>query len=278
MTNNAQPDGIATALKLIVQNGVDAEAGRNMHLADYNAVAIPNDYSIHKLEGLSLTRDRSRGTYTTALLDDFARFANEHNETTRTFIDARNWSAAAILNWKLDGAQGHCDFMARLVIEPSPEWDALRRLHGMKFTQRGLIDFIEDWTHCIPSFGDLAGNSMTMPQAIAAIRDIKVASQKTNFNNAAEMRTERGMLETIEARDSDKWPAHMGWACTPAFALQPIVADVRLSVLTSHDTPTIAARIVAFDALREHVAHNFSTLLQSKLETQPFAGHFEAGL
>jgi len=278
MAANNAPDGIATALRHITGLAMDAEHIRNEALDGYNAIAIPVDYNIHKLEGLAPQRDRARGSYTTSLVEDFARFANEHKDTTRTFVDAKAWGAAAILNWRAaDGRQGHCDYMARLHVEPSPEWQALAHMHGQKFTQRGLIDFLEDWTHAIPGFSDFAGNSMTAAAAVAAIREVKVQTNKTSFNNAKDMQTERGMLESIEARDIDKWPATMGWACTPALGLQPIVASVRLSVLTSHDTPTIAARIVAFDALREHVAMNFSMLLASKLDVPPFAGHFDAG-
>jgi len=278
MTNANSTDGIASALRYFAGLASDAEATRAEVLGPLDTIALPDGYAIHKLEGLLPTRNRPRGTFATDVVDDFARAVNEHAAFARTFVDAQEWSADGVLNFSgPGGAQGHCDFIARLKVTPSPEWLALVALHGRKFTQRDLIDFVEDWAHCIPGFGDLSGNSMTAAAAVSAFREVRVQSSKSSVNTTTPLKTEHGVLESIEARDAHKWPATMGWACTPALGLAPIVANVRLFVLTSHDTPTIAARVVAFMALRDQVARAFSMLLQSKLDAAPFAGHFRKG-
>jgi uncharacterized protein YfdQ (DUF2303 family) len=273
-------DGIATALHYVVNLAAEADQARTAMLEPYDAIALPKDHDIHRLEALTPTRNRPRGIYTTEVVEDFARAVNEQlDECVRTFVDSERWSATAVLNFSDDeGKQGHCDYLARLNVRPSPEWLALVGLQGQKFTQRGLIDFVEDWPHAIPGFTDLAGNSVTNSAAVAKFRAVAVDAQRTRYNTAEEMKTERGVLESIEARDADKWPALMTWACTPALGLQPITATVRLAVMTSHDTPTISARVVGFDTLREQVARNFAMLLTGKLDVAPFAGKFDPGV
>jgi uncharacterized protein YfdQ (DUF2303 family) len=274
-------DGIATALRDFANMAIDAENQRCNLLEEFDAIALPGGYTLHSLEKLSPFRSRSRGVYETQSLDDFARAANEPDDRwlVRTFIDAEQWSATAVLNWHLKEGSfpGHCDYLARLDVKPTPEWEALLRLHGAKFTQRGLIEFIEDWPQAIPGFNDKAGGSVTTPAALAAIRSIETQASKLTFNRAEEMKTERGVLDAIEARQLDAWPSVMGWACTPALGMPPIAATVRLSILTAQTPPMIATRVIGYEALRDQTARNFALLLNSKLDSPGFAGRFDAG-
>ena len=132
-------------------------------------IAVNNDYSIEDLEVFAHGRNRARGLLKTPSFEDFKSFvldSNPHKHDDElvvpnpapVFVDHKNVSATAILNFALKGfSQGHCDHKAILQLEPTVVWSKLNALKDRKLSQRDFAVFLEDWVSVL-EITDATGN------------------------------------------------------------------------------------------------------------------------
>ncbi|WP_196081866.1 YfdQ family protein [Escherichia fergusonii] len=232
-----------------------------------DAVALPENFSIHDLEKFNLNRFRFRGALSTACIDDFTRYSKDlADEGTRCFIDADNMRAVSVLNLGTIDEPGHADNTATLKLKKTAPFSALLSVNGERNSQKSLAEWIEDWADYLVGF-DANGDAIQATKAAAAIRKITIEANQTADFEDNDFSGKRSLMESVEAKTKDIMPV--------AFEFK---FKLRLSIITG-DRPVLVLRIIQLEAVQEEMANEFRDLLvdkfkDSKVET--FIGTFTA--
>lgn len=263
----------AQALSLIQKTAVDAEGQRAID--SHKPVAVlPVDYTLHDLEPYQLHRSQFRGVFSTSSLEAFADYtkhqranAGPHQADGKLsgFVDVDSMSARIFFDLLVkdgDGVfPGHALHTAILQLKKTAEHSAVLQVNGRQLKQVDLIEWLEDWQPNIVALADEAGTAVALPSAITAIRRLEIQT-KTNTSHTTEaLRAERTALEQVEARGAGQLPIRIVFRCVPYPGLPARDFPLRVSVITSHDKPMLALRIVNLEAITEAIAEDFRKAL-----------------
>lgn len=232
--------------------------------ADFKAVALPDRTTIVDLERFNEKRNRFRGTYKTNSVADFAEYHLVRRRAAayepQTYVDADSLKATTFFNIE---ALGHCDDIAVLTLKQSHAYQALLSLDGKRFTQRGLVDWVEDWLPNLTIYreGTVLGNA----QAIAAIRTIEINATSKMESQVSDVGARRSSLEQIEASAKGGLPTSLLMELTPAEGLSQITAEIRIQCFEDGGKPAFALRVKSIDTLKELVAEDFVAKVRYKI-------------
>lgn len=254
----------AKAIELIQSTAVDATRVLQIE-APPTTIVLPKTHELVDLERFQPHRRRFRGSLVTAAITDFVDYVKRH-PGGQAFVDGDDFNAVAFFNLgKADDAEpGHADHTATLQLKTTAPYRALLQLASLKFDQRGMIDFIEDWSDNLGAY-DAAGESVLTSRALAAIRQVSIKQTRDTDNVEGDFHKSRSTLEQVEAKSELGLPAGFFFRCEPYLGLPMREFRLRLAVLTGGDKPVLTLRPIRLEAEQEYMAQDFLELLRERI-------------
>ncbi|OTG73393.1 hypothetical protein B9T23_13650 [Acinetobacter terrae] len=234
-------------------------------------VAINDNYKVLDLEKYQDGRNRARGVLNTPSLEDFKTYVlDAQSETAPVFVDHKNVSATAVLNYSEEfHAQGHCDHLANLKLEPTVVWSKLNSLKDRKLSQRDFAVFIEDWTSVL-EITDAEGTVINPVQALAAIRNMKIDSSVTVDNSVGNLSESRSRFDKVEARSKEEFtPAYFKIYDSAYLGLDERLIVLRLIINTNDEKPVFSIQIVKEELLCNEIVQEFKEKVIELLPENP---------
>lgn len=230
------------------------------------AVIMPSERQVASLEHLLDSPVFHRVTYNTERLDDFCRYVgNARRDGTAVFVKPDGSGAQAIIDF---GDHDHPQWQrhkAGLNMKHTAEFAACLGINGKAMTQRQIIEWLEDWGH-IASGVNAAGESLTVPRIIAALRRIDLKASRAASHEDRNFGATRTAMEEIEASSGDgAMPDIIKIVCQVYPCTKQREVTLRLSLLTGDDKPTLKARIIGLDTINKEVAEEIEMEIITRL-------------
>ncbi|WP_444893413.1 DUF2303 family protein [Microbulbifer sp. TRSA001] len=225
-------------------------------------LAVPTDFRLHDLECYLPGRTRLRGAMQTIALLDFISYSLDHrkDKDSACFVDPARMSAETIFNLGTDAKPGHADFSAEVTLIKTAEYKALLDINGQRLSQKELAEFLEDYAENIVCYAP-DGEAIPISEAVAAVRCLTIeASRKADYE-VQDFKSSRSDLENIEARSEKTLPAGFKFECVPYNDLSIRTFDLRLSVITGREAPTLSVRIKRLEAAQEDMGRELQDRL-----------------
>lgn len=253
-----------SAIEHIQSTAIAAAQTLQVELPD-GIAALPDNYSLHDLEPYLAERKRFRGKMLTASIADFVSFVKGEGVKGAGFIDADDHEATVFFNLGTKDAPGHADHRAVLTLKRTAAFTALLKADGSRADQRGLIDWIEDWAGNLRAYGTNPGESKSLTEALAAIRQVTIKASKETESTEEDFRGARSTMEEVEAKSRIGLPGGFLFTCEPYLGLPSREFQLRLAVITSSEKPLLSLRIVRREAAEEAIAEDFKVTLIRKI-------------
>lgn len=249
-----------SAIRLIQQTAIGANDNRQARMPE-GTIALPDNFRIHDLDQYLENRRRYRGGFTTASLSDFVAHVIANKGESQGYIDADKLSATVFFNLGDVLSPGHGDWTATLQLKATAAYRALLGVAGKQLSQRELIEWLEDWNGNVDGFLGPDDAYVNASAAIEAIRKINIKSTKDSTHVEQERRASRSAMEEVEASAGPSLPSRINFRCEPYLGLPERSFALRLSVLTSHEEPTLVLRIASLEEQKEAIAKDFKEVL-----------------
>lgn len=243
-------------------------------------VAIHENFKVHDLEQFQAGRNRARGVLKTPSFDDFKSYVLGNTQSENSvpevkvyapvFVDHKNVSATAILNFKVVGlAQGHCDHKAVLQLEPTVVWEKLNQLKDNKLNQKRFATLLEDWASVFTATSE-TGETINIAEAINAVRNMKVGASSTTDSSVSNMQETRSVFDKVEASSTaGKLPSYFEIIDPAYVGLDDKKIRLRLVVNSSDGEPSFALQIVKEELLRNEIIQEFKEKVIALLPENP---------
>jgi len=243
-------------------------------------VAIHENFKVHDLEQFQAGRNRARGVLKTPSFEDFKSYVLNYSEfdslnpedeyPAPVFVDHKNVSATAILNFKVVGlTQGHCDHKAVLQLEPTVVWEKLNQLKDNKLNQKRFATLLEDWASVFAATSE-TGETIHIAEAINAVRNMKVGASSTTDSSVSNMQETRSVFDKVEASSTaGKLPSYFEIIDPAYVGLDDKTIRLRLVVNSSDGEPSFALQIVKEELLRNEIIQEFKEKVIALLPENP---------
>ena len=243
-------------------------------------VAIHENFNVHDLEQFQAGRNRARGVLKTPSFDDFKSYVLGNTQSENSvpevkvyapvFVDHKNVSATAILNFKVVGlAQGHCDHKAVLQLEPTVVWEKLNQLKDNKLNQKRFATLLEDWASVFAATSETS-ETIHIAEAINAVRNMKVGASSTTDSSVSNMQETRSVFDKVEASSTaGKLPSYFEIIDPAYVGLDDKTIRLRLVVNSSDGEPSFALQIVKEELLRNEIIQEFKEKVIALLPENP---------
>lgn len=252
-------------LQLIIDNAVTA-AAKTLETSAHELVVIPDSMHLQSLEQYGVGRARFRGTLHTHSLSDFANYVLRHADNSTLpsgFIDQDNMACTVLFNLGTPGNPGHGDDTATLRLQATAAYRALLGILQKPLQQQDLAEWLEDWAqHWTAQCGS---EQLSTAQAITGIRKMTIKASSQRDSVVGDMSASRSAMDQIEAASLDRLPTSFIFTCQPYEGLPSVTVELRLSVITSKETPLLKLRWVGEEAQREAIAHTFKSCLTKEI-------------
>lgn len=271
------------ALDLIQRTAVQAR-GVSKGPTELPTLVLPNregGIGVIDAEPWQKGRSRFRGMYSTNTLAEFVNYVKARADALgntptppdppglypiSVFVNAENDSAESFFNLGSIQSPGHADDRARLTLRKTAAFAALLKIIGNPWKQRQLAEFCEDWFDVMsPIYGGDNPDQPSMTKAIAAIRDITIASKAEANSVQGDMNASRSALEEIEAKSKKQLPYGFSFATAPYDGFIERTFALRLSVLPQEKEPLLAVRIVGLGDVTERIGQEFEKKVRDGL-------------
>ena len=237
---------------------------------------LPHDYDIKNLERYMPYLNRYRATMGTDSLADFVEYVGEfEQEGSHCYISTTNMKAQIVFDLGTLDHPGHQEHKASLSLTKTAAYMALLHVSDSRMSQKDLSEWIEDWAENIAAY-DTEDNPMEAKAAAAAFRRMTIEQVRKIESEVQSYSANMTAMERIEAQSKDTMPGGFTFTCTPYNGLSEYTFDVRISVLTGNDKPTLSLRIRQFEIQKEKMTTEFKELLIEKLDgscVKTFIGH-----
>lgn len=258
----------ADALKFLHTNNATALADAQSH-APANTLLHPENVELVDLQRFQPYKRRFTGQMETADLADFVKYTLDNaNRASQGFIDADRLSCRVIFDLGDTEFPGHAGWTATLALKQTAAFAALLAIDGIRETQLGLTNWLEDWAvYLVPwksgtenyeSYGALS-------KAISAIRKITIKATSESESEARDFGATRTALEEVEASSKLELPGGFYFRCEPYLGLPSREFRLRLLVITGGKEPVVALRIVQLEEAKEAIAKDFKTVVGAQL-------------
>lgn len=233
--------------------------------------AVPESINLEKLtlddiERHQPGRSRFRGIMHTHVVTEFASYVKAR-AGGEGYIDGDNLKATVFFNLGTKEAPGHGDHRAVLSMKQTAPYAAMCKADGARSDQRGLIDWLEDWTPNLQAIANTPDGGSVIPwaQAVQSIREVTISAKKEVESREGDFNAGRTAMEEIEARSKLGLPSGFLFRCEPYMGLSAREFFLRLSVLTSGDKPVLTLRVVQKEVHQEAIAEEFKALLLNEV-------------
>lgn len=242
--------------------------------------AVHANYQVLDLEKYQIGRNRARGVLKTPSFEDFKSYVLSNTQSEMSvpevkiyapvFVDHKNVSATAILNFKVIGfTQGHCDHTATLKLEPTVVWEKLNQLKDSKLDQKRFATLLEDWASVFHAV-DADDNAISIKEAIIAVRNMKVDTITSNEAEVENTREVRTAYSDIAAKaQKGQLPAKFKILDTAYVGLDEKEIELRLIVNGGSGEPVFAIQIVKEELLRNEIIQEFKEKVIKLLPDNP---------
>lgn len=239
------------------------------------SVVVPDGLSIKDVEHLLVHKRRFSGCMRTTDLQEFCRYSRDQNGEALCFVDAEKMSATSHFDLGTPSEPGHNAFTSTLQMIKTAEYQALLMICDQKITQRGVSEWVEDWSDNIAAM-DAENKPVANKRVAAALRRITVESSRSEEHEVEDTSAKRSTLESIEASSkSEPLPPHLFFNCIPYHGLQPMQFGIRLSVVTGGSEPMFVLRIKQHEAGVEAMSRELTKVLTDELGGLPvYVGSF----
>lgn len=248
---------VATAVHNAVHEAIASGTG---------VTALHMDMQVKDLETYLPHRRRQRGTFATAYVEPFCQYAQAHADKGATvFVDASEMTAHAALDLGSIEAPGHVDHHARLQLKRTAAFDALLQFSGRAHAQKDVAEFFEDWAPHVSLEFFHGGESITIGQALAAVRRITIESARKVDSEEQQLSANRTAFESVQATSKDPLPTTI-YVRTKAYPdLGERLFVLRLSILTDGTTPRLSLRIQNPEQHTEEMGRELSELVSKTI-------------
>lgn len=237
------------------------------HLTD--GVALINSKArVVDLEQYQMGRSRVRGQFHSSDIDSFNNYVsnNAEPEEVRIFVDDAAMSAIAILNFKVEGQQGHLDHKALLNAKKTVVFDTLYRMHMNRCNQKKFAEFLEDWGHIVIA-RDSEDNVIANSRAVSAIRNMRIDESAQTDSHTGNYRESRSRLESVEAKSIDgALPAYFTVKDECYQGLTERNLKLRLSIGQDEGKPEFKLEIVSLQILKDELTKEFAAIVEESFE------------
>lgn len=266
-----------TAIQEIQKASVAGALADQLAETDALVAALPGDFHLEGLERFMDGRNRFRGNMATGSMADYVRYVAE-NGKSQCFVDAENMKAKVFFNLGTQNNPGHGDNTATLQLEKTSPLRAVLSMNGLKLSQKGLAEWLEDWKESLEVV-DQHGESMTLAQAVAAVRRITIKAKAESTHTDSDFGASRSAMEEVEAKAEDRLPNIFSFRCVPYEGLDERAFTLRMSVITTGEKPQLSTRIVQLEKAQEDMAEEFKGKLADQLpeEVSVYIGSFSVG-
>jgi uncharacterized protein YfdQ (DUF2303 family) len=250
------------ALNMGTAESIAAATVALVHEAEAASVAgLPDNFTVHDLEKFLPIRRRARGTMTTQVIVDFAKYIGEHKEEgASVFVNVDNMEATAVLNLGTPADPGHADNKAVLKAKPTAAYRALLSIaNGSPASQVKVAEFLEDWGLSIVCTHD--GEIISTPKAVAAVRQITIEGLLKLENTEGQLSASRSTFEQVQATSKEQIPTLIDFTCKPYVCLSECTFQIRLGIQTGGDKPTLILRIVKQEEHQERMGDELARLI-----------------
>lgn len=261
----------ASAIKAIQQLAINAEQRNRLgDLDDISPVAIlagsKGGQVLESLERFMPSPSRYRGVYITNVLSEFVAYTNRHPGAA-CFVDDEAMNAVAYFDLGTPDAPGHGDHRAILELHATAAYEAAQDASRQDFTQKALVNFIEDWSYCLRASKSDAPDAPTssIKEFLPGIRSINIKASLDATHADRDFGASKSRLEDIEANAKGTLPAVIYMSVTPYLGFEKRELRFRLQVRTDPDEPTLQLRLVGAEKLREDLATEFKASLLEEI-------------
>ena len=236
-------------------------------LASKALVALPAHYALHDIEQYLPTRRQARGTFKTNEIPSFIAYTTAHKEMgASVFINPKEMSAVAVLNFGTADLPGHCDNIADLKLLKTAVYKSLlETANGRQLTQSAAAEFLEDWLEEGISFIGEDGNFIDPRKAIAAFRKLTIEQMRKVEASEQQLGASRSTFESAKASSETFLPVEINFACSAYEALDHRTFVLRVSIITT-DKPAIIFRIKNLQVHEEAMANELSTIIMNEFD------------
>lgn len=250
------------AIQKLVDNGnIDKLLNAINSAGTQSSLAVlPNSYSIENLEKYMPQRDRLRGHFQTASLDEFSSYNKQFtSEDATTFVDSDNMTAKTIFDLGQVEKPLHKEHLASISLKRTAPFKALLACDGEGQSQKELAEWLEDYSEYLIGFGS-DGEVITMDKAIPAVRTLKFEVTRGNERSVDNFSAEQSEYERMATttRDSLVIPVGFRFKCIPYVGLDERSFELRLSIVRNE---VLTLRIKLLEELEEKMAEEFKDKL-----------------
>lgn len=246
--------------------------------ADIDAVILPENLSIHRLEKYQNKPSRFRGGFIANTVREFLRYCDRHGAQV-CFVNPYEFKAKAYFDLGDPDAPDHGTHVAQIELDKTAAWSAITQFAGNNLRQREFVEFIEDWRD---NFSAIAPNGEPITnfnQVIAALRTITIEQAKNVTSIERDFGSEKTEMEKIEAKSEQQIPAYLVFSCKPCMELTERAVVLRVSITVTGEYVYIRAKLIKQEELIDDIQQEFRELLVGQLpeNTDTFVGVFTKG-
>ena len=237
------------------------------HRLPEGVVVLPEHYKLESTEVFQATRNRLRGRFSTALVEDFANYFARNAKADKLahapiFIAPDALHAVAVLDWMTgDDQPGHMQHCAVCVPQALPEWASLQAIHNKPLSQDQMIDLVEDMAGLVSAFDD-EGHGMPPSVLVGAFRNARITKQSEHVQALEDSSVKRSAMETIDANASRRVPPKMTFHVVPFAEFSARAVTARVIMRAHNNEPAFTLRIVNYEGLQRDIALEFVALIQ----------------
>ncbi len=226
------------------------------------------DGSLKDVEKFHPAPVRHRQAFTTRTLAAFIAYAiaaaESQGRTAKAFVDPDNMTATAFFDLGDAQAPAWSTDSATLGMKKTAEFKALEVINERPLTQKQAADFAIDWAPNILFIGP-DGEELSHAKALAAIRSITVKVKAETHNEERDAGRTRSAFEEAEASSKETLPAGFIFTASPFVGLDPREINVRVTVNTEGEKPSLSFRISGLEKLVEEIGEELVEKLEEGL-------------
>jgi len=244
--------------------------------ADFEAIILPNDMSIHSTEFLQEFKNRFTGHFSTDSIKSFAEYVNKQDEKI-CFVDSREPMAKAIFDMGTTKNPLHCKHKAFIELSKTANFKSLNKFCSNRADQIDLAEFIEDYRFCVTATND-TGEEMETNKAIMAIRKITINANQKTESEVKTFSTNKSTNELIEANSQgDPLPAWITFSCIPYHGLTQRDFPMRVQASVSRGEISFNMKVQNYEKIIEETVEEFKELVAKAIDskTEIFVGNFK---
>jgi uncharacterized protein YfdQ (DUF2303 family) len=189
--------------------------------------------------------------------------SSQVSDPVPVFVDPDEMSAQAVFDLGSVTVPLHADNKATVTLTKTAEYREFCRRNGESATQRTFAEWLEDWRDFITAYNS-EGEVLPFAAVIAAVRNYEVSEKNEAGSEEKNFGTRKTALSEVNAKNADRLPAFIDFACKPYKELSERKLSMRVAIRNGSD-PQFTVRAVQFETVQEDIATEFVDLLQDRL-------------